>query len=269
MSQRKFNSAKQSGLEECRRRKLKLFTLIELLVVIAIIAILAAMLMPALNSARERGRTASCMSNLRQMGFQVANYSLSFNDYVIPCMWYVTDTPVPFPRSMIWYHAVVGNYGGSVAVTPNKFNHKMLRCPSDANPKKLFDVTANLGSTWQEDHKDWQISYGWAQSTGFAEGNVKSSQVVAGRRMFKFSGLKYGASVSVLGSDRMATSNTNYASNYAYEEKISSAAPSDNFLKNVSSRHNGKDNFLIADGHVTTSYIVDMRARNFKRAMSK
>ena len=61
-------------------KKSRGFTLIELLVVIAIIAILAAMLLPALQQARESARRASCTSNLNQLGKALKLYSAAYND---------------------------------------------------------------------------------------------------------------------------------------------------------------------------------------------
>lgn len=81
------------------------FTLIELLVVIAIIAILAAMLLPALNSAREQARYTACSGQIRQIGAAIIMYADDHNGLMPP-----NQCPVADSNTSVPYTACVRDY---------------------------------------------------------------------------------------------------------------------------------------------------------------
>jgi prepilin-type N-terminal cleavage/methylation domain-containing protein/prepilin-type processing-associated H-X9-DG protein len=103
-----------------RRSKRDGFTLIELLVVIAIIAILAAILFPVFAQARERARTTTCLSNLKQLGTGVTMYLQDY-DGAYPLAWY--NTP---------------QYGFDCVLQPYVKNLQVFGCPSHKNTPRWW-----------------------------------------------------------------------------------------------------------------------------------
>jgi prepilin-type N-terminal cleavage/methylation domain-containing protein len=129
--------------------RLKAFTLIELLVVIAIIAILAAVLLPVLSNAKQRGDQIYCLNNLRQWALAFRMYGEDNRDYVPeegnignPINWNMGGMP---NLTLAWYNIIppeIGSpsliqlYGGfgHPPQQPLPGSHSLFSCPSCPPP---------------------------------------------------------------------------------------------------------------------------------------
>ena len=245
------------------------FTLIELLVVIAIIAILAAILLPALNSARQSGIKASCINNLKQNATAFAMYADANDDYM------------PLPENRWVWSTLMSEIMGMSNNLPNvsdsdragkAYNH-VFRAATDP----IFVCPAqglNIKPTMEEVSTTNPI----ALATTYRPTACEPGKVTDGRQS---GGWSIGSTVQGVfpstkkfndiydGSIVMAE--CYYASEYSSGSKFTLLVPSStaltnhyfklNLNNNFAShnvagvnfqRHAGSSNVIIKDGHVET-----------------
>ncbi len=114
------------------------FTLIELLVVIAIISILAAILFPVFAKARERARTASCASNLRQLAMAMLMYCDDYDERFPPGLAIIPGPVAPYAVTAM------------SLIMPYTRNWQLAVCPSDGDGSVDFTHGTIAGVSFAE-----------------------------------------------------------------------------------------------------------------------
>ena len=229
------------------------FTLIELLVVIAIIAILAAMLLPALQQARARGQSASCMNNIKQLNTMLLQYIDNYNG------WFCTASD---PDGSRWDVDVDTTWSGKGTSGKGILMRGLSGGSDNQNKSFLCPAVGGLfNAAWAGSSV---AGYGYNEFLGaeLAYGGtyrgVKSSRIRKASSVSTFADCGYNQD----GKDEMT------AHMRAPEGRDADSTQSVTAAGTVSFRHTGRANTGFADGHaetVNTAYSANVSGVDGRR----